>query len=138
MKTIVSINPSVCLSVRIFSGSLTNRTEMDPSPLSAPPNQASLWRSAPLQRSPRSSQGTVTLRTTLDLKRRCQDWGVACLLLRMHHVGQHLSSLWKIHTTSIATPAPFSPLRSSLSISSTGFIISFSECLLPKLLYLLG
>lgn len=102
--------------------------EMALSPSSAPANQISPWRSAPPQRTPRSSQRTATPRTIQEQKRRRQIRAAACRQWETHHVRRHLSSLWKIHTTLIAMPAQFSPQHSSLSISCTGFIISFCKC----------
>lgn len=112
------------LCIRIFWGSWMNPMEMVPSPWSPPPNQTSPWRLDPLQR---SRQLTVTLGTVLDQKKTCQVSAVACPLWRMHHSGQHQSLPWKIHTILIVMLAPFSLWHSSLLISSTGFIISFSE-----------
>lgn len=102
--------------------------EMALSPSSTPASQISPWRSAPPQRTPRSSQRTATPRTTQKQKRRRQIRAAACRQWETHHVRRHLSSLWKIHTTLIAMPAQFSPQHSSLSISCTGFIISFCKC----------
>lgn len=102
--------------------------EMALSPSSTPASQISPWRSAPPQRTPRSSQRTATPRTTQEQKRRRQIRAAACRQWETHHVRRHLSSLWKIHTTLIAMPAQFSPQHSSLSISCTGFIISFCKC----------
>lgn len=128
-------NIAIPISTRIFWRSSMNPVEMAPSPLSAPNNQTSRWRSGPLQRSPRSRKQTVTLGTVLDQKRIRQDRAAVFLRWRMHHAEQLLCLLWKIRATLIVTLALSSPWHSSLSISSTGFIISFSErCFQPAVL----
>lgn len=63
----------------------------------------------------------------LNPKKISQHRAAAYLLWRRCHAGPRPSSLSKIHTTLIVTLARYSQWHSSLSISSIGFIISFSE-----------
>lgn len=127
VKTLDNENAVISVLIRIFSGSSMNRTGMVRSPSSAPLKQTIPVKLDPLQRSPQSRQQTATQGTLLNPKRISQHRGAAYLLWRRRHAGPRPSSLLKIHTTSIATLARYSQWHSSLSISSIGFIISFSE-----------
>lgn len=118
--------------IRTFWRTSTKPTGTAPSLLSPPPNQTSPWRWNPPQRSPRNRRRTVTLETVANRRRTCPNKAVDCLLWRMHHAGQCRSLPWKIHTTLIVTPAPFSPWHFLLSISSTGCTIYFSERPFPS------
>lgn len=115
---------------RSYWGSYASLMATARSQSTAPSSQTSRWKSVPLQRSLQRSPWTVTLRTMPQRKRKCRVRAVVYHPWKMHPAEQHLSSLWKIHTTLIGMPALFSPQLFSSSIFCTGFIISFSECLI--------
>lgn len=121
------INIGNDLSYRIFRGSSMSPMGTAPSPLSPPPGQITQWTWAPLGRRSHSRQSTAKRRKMPDPRRRRQIKAASCHQWSMHHGGRRPSSPWKIHTTLIAMPGPFSPQHSCLSIFSTGFIISFFE-----------